>query len=64
MINCYRAYNQQYLNFKREADKYFSDVNGFFDATEADRSEVTEKAGARIYGMNAVGSLLGDDATT
>ena len=53
MIKCSHAYNQRYLDFKREADQSFANVNRLFDAAEADHSEVMEKVGARDYGMNS-----------
>ena len=58
VINRSCAYNQCYLDFKCEAYQSFANVKIFFDAAEANRSEVMEEAGAHCYGMNAFGDFL------
>ena len=64
VINRSRVYNQRYLDFKIESDQSFANVNRFFGAAKAERSEVMEEAGAHGYGMNAMGGVLDYDVDT
>ena len=65
VINRSRAYNQAYLDFKREVNQTFTNVKRFFNLREADRMEVMDEAGEHGYGMCATsGDPLYDDAAT
>ena len=65
VINRSRAYNQAYLDFKREANQTFTNVKRFFNLREADRMEVMDEAGEHGYGMHATsGDPLDNDAAT